>query len=86
MALEEAGLPFDLVQLTESKEGRGRRRLPGGESQGKVPALGLTNGDLLTEGAVIVQMIAIACRTSPPARPVSRRARRCWKRSRRKDC
>jgi glutathione S-transferase len=59
IALREADLPFELVQvdLTEKK-------LKTGESflainpKGYVPALVLDDGQLLTEGAIIVQWIA----------------------------
>lgn len=59
IALKEAGLPFDLVKVDLKA-----KKLEDGSDynvvnpKGQVPALGLDNGDLLTEGAVIVQMIA----------------------------
>lgn len=59
IALKEAGLPFDLVKVDLKA-----KKLEDGSDyntvnpKGQVPALGLANGDLLTEGAVIVQMIA----------------------------
>lgn len=59
IALKEAGLPFDLVRVDLKA-----KKLEDGSDfntinpKGQVPALGLDSGDLLTEGAVIVQVIA----------------------------
>ena len=59
IALLEAGLPYDLVKVDLKA-----KKLENGDDylkvnpKGQVPALGLDNGDLLTEGPVIVQMIA----------------------------
>lgn len=59
VALREAGLPFELVQVDLAE-----KMLKNGESfwavnpKGYVPALVLDNGQLLTEGAIIVQWIA----------------------------
>ncbi len=59
IALKEAGIPFDLIKVDLKA-----KKLEDGSDyntinpKGQVPALGLHNGDLLTEGAVIVQMIA----------------------------
>lgn len=59
IALREADLPFELVQVD-----LGEKKLKSGESflainpKGYVPALVLDNGQLLTEGAIIVQWIA----------------------------
>lgn len=56
IALKEADLPFDLIRVDLKA-----KKLEDGSdyiAKGQVPALGLANGDLLTEGAVIVQMIA----------------------------
>src|SRR5215212_3270769 len=59
MALLEAGLPYDLVKVDLRA-----KKLENGEDylkvnpKGQVPALGLDNGELMTEGPVIVQMIA----------------------------
>jgi glutathione S-transferase len=59
VALREAGLPFELVQVDLAE-----KKLKNGESfwavnpKGYVPALVLDNGQLLTEGAIIVQWIA----------------------------
>ena len=59
IALLEAGLPFDLVKVDLRA-----KKLENGDDylkvnpKGQVPALGLDNGELATEGPVIVQMIA----------------------------
>src|SRR3982074_2043446 len=59
IALLEAGLPYDLVKVDLKA-----KKLENGDDylkvnpKGQVPALGLDNGDLLTEGPAIVQMIA----------------------------
>jgi glutathione S-transferase len=59
IALLEAGLPFQLVKVDV-----GAKKLENGDDyrqvnpKGQVPALELDNGELLTEGPVIVQMIA----------------------------
>src|SRR5436305_14212902 len=59
IALLEAGLPYDLVKVDLRA-----KKLENGDDylkinpKGQVPALGLDNGELLTEGPVIVQMIA----------------------------
>jgi glutathione S-transferase len=59
IALLEAGLPYDLVKVDLKT-----KKLENGDDylkvnpKGQVPALGLDNGDLVTEGPVIVQMIA----------------------------
>ena len=59
IALKEAGIPFDLVKVDlkakKLEDGTDYNQV---NPKGQVPALGLDNGDLLTEGAVIVQMIA----------------------------
>lgn len=60
VALREAGLPFELVRVDFMRG----KRLPDGTDlvavnpKGYVPALRLENGELLTEGAVMVQYIA----------------------------
>jgi glutathione S-transferase len=59
IALKEAGIPFDLVKV----DLKAKKTEDGGDyttlnPKGQVPAVGMDNGDLLTEGAVIVQMIA----------------------------
>lgn len=59
IALREADLPFELVQVDLAE-----KKLKNGDSffgvnpKGYVPALVLDNGQLLTEGAIIVQWIA----------------------------
>ena len=59
IALLEAGLPYDLVKVDVRT-----KKLENGDDylkinpKGQVPALGLDNGEVLTEGPVIVQMIA----------------------------
>jgi glutathione S-transferase len=59
IALLEAGLPYDLVKVDVRA-----KKLDNGDDyfqinpKGQVPALGLDNGEIMTEGPVIVQMIA----------------------------
>jgi glutathione S-transferase len=59
IALLEAGLPYDLVKVDLKA-----KKLENGDDylainpKGQVPALGLDNGELMTEGPIIVQMIA----------------------------
>jgi glutathione S-transferase len=59
IALREAGLAFDLVKVDLAA-----KKLDGGadylaiNTKGYVPALGLDDGQVLTEGAVIVQYVA----------------------------
>src|ERR1700687_2972131 len=70
IALLEAGLPYDLVKVDLKA-----KKLENGDDylkvnpKGQVPALGLDNGELVTEGPVIVQMIAekAAAKNIPPA-------------------
>jgi len=59
IALREAGLPFELVQvdLTAKKTEHGENFLAL-NPKGYVPALLTDNGELITEGAIIVQYIA----------------------------
>lgn len=60
VALREASLPFSL-ELVDFRDGR---KVPGGKvladvnGKGQVPALVLENGEVLTEGAAIVQYVA----------------------------
>lgn len=59
IALREAGLPFDLVKV----DLKAKTLADGGDykavnAKGQVPALALDTGEVLTEGPVIVQMIA----------------------------
>ena len=59
IALLEAGLPYDLVKVDLRA-----KKLENGDDflkvnpKGQVPALGLDSGEVLTEGPVIVQVIA----------------------------
>lgn len=59
IALLEAGLPFDLVKVDLKA-----KKLESGDDylkvnpKGQVPALALDDGEVMTEGPVIVQMIA----------------------------
>ena len=59
IALLEAGLPYDLVRVDVRT-----KKLENGDDylkinpKGQIPALGLDDGGLMTEGPVIVQMIA----------------------------
>jgi glutathione S-transferase len=59
IALLEAGLPYDLVKVDVRA-----KKLENGDDylkvnpKGQVPALSLDNGEIMTEGPVIVQMIA----------------------------
>jgi glutathione S-transferase len=71
IALLEAGLPYDLVKVDLRA-----KRLENGDDflkvnpKGQVPVLGLENGELVTEGPVIVQLIAdrAAAKNLAPAR------------------
>lgn len=71
IALLEAGLPYDLVKVDLKA-----KKLENGDDflainpKGQVPALGLDDGTLLTEGPVIVQMIAdqVPAKNLAPAR------------------
>src|SRR6201986_4552091 len=59
IALLEAGLPYDLVKVDLRA-----KKLENGDDflsvnpKGQVPALGLDSGEIVTEGPVLVQMIA----------------------------
>jgi glutathione S-transferase len=76
IALLEAGLPYDLVKVDLRA-----KKLENGDDylkvnpKGQVPALSLDNGELLTEGPVIVQMIAdkAAGKNLAPARDSAER-------------
>jgi glutathione S-transferase len=78
IALLEAGLPYDLVKVDLRA-----KKLENGDDylkvnpKGQVPALSLDNGELLTEGPVIVQMIAdkAAGKNLAPARDSAERYR-----------
>ena len=76
IALLEAGLPYDLVKVDVRA-----KKLENGDDflkvnpKGQVPALGLDSGEIVTEGPVIVQIIADkAAGQEPRARPRQRRA------------
>jgi glutathione S-transferase len=76
IALLEAGLPYDLVKVDVRA-----KKLENGDDyyqinpKGQVPALGLDNGEVMTEGPVIVQMIAdkAAGKNLAPARDSAER-------------
>src|ERR1700761_2285568 len=76
IALLEAGLPYDLVKVDLRA-----KKLENGDDywkvnpKGQVPALALDSGELVTEGPVIVQMIAdrAADRNLAPARDSAER-------------
>ena len=76
IALLEAGLPYDLVKVDLRA-----KKLENGDDylkinpKGQVPALALDTGELVTEGPVIVQMIAdkAAAKNLAPARDSAER-------------
>jgi glutathione S-transferase len=76
IALLEAGLPYDLVKVDLKA-----KKLENGDDylkvnpKGQVPALGLDSGELVTEGPVIVQVIAdkAAAKNLAPARDSAER-------------
>lgn len=76
IALLEAGLPYDLVKVDLRA-----KKLENGDDylkvnpKGQVPALALESGELVTEGSVIVQMIAdkAAGKNLAPARDSAER-------------
>ena len=76
IALLEAGLPYDLVKVDLRA-----KKLENGDDylkvnpKGQVPALALDSGELVTEGPVIVQMIAdkASARNLAPARDTAER-------------
>lgn len=78
IALLEAGLPYDLVKVDLKA-----KKLENGDDylavnpKGQVPALGLDNGELMTEGPIIVQMIAdhAAAKNLAPAKDSPERYR-----------
>jgi glutathione S-transferase len=78
IALLEAGLPYDLVKVDVRA-----KKLENGDDyykinpKGQVPALGLDNGEVMTEGPVIVQMIAdqASAKNLAPARDSAERYR-----------
>ncbi len=76
IALLEAGLPYDLVKVDLRA-----KKLENGDDylkvnpKGQVPALALDSGELVTEGPVIIQMIAdkVAAKNLAPARDSAER-------------
>ena len=58
IALREAGLPFDLEKVDRSKKTQSGADYLAVNPKGAVPALGLDDGQVLTEAAVIQQYIA----------------------------
>src|SRR6201994_1509327 len=76
IALLEAGLPYDLVKVDVRA-----KKLENGDDylkinpKGQVPALGLDSGEVVTEGPVIVQMIAdkASAKNLAPARDSNER-------------
>ncbi|MDO9061030.1 MAG: glutathione transferase GstA [Bradyrhizobium sp.] len=76
IALLEAGLPYDLVKVDLKA-----KKLENGDDylkinpKGQVPALALDSGELVTEGPVIVQMIAdkVSAKNLAPARDSAER-------------
>jgi glutathione S-transferase len=76
IALLEAGLPYDLVKVDLRA-----KQLENGDDylkvnpKGQVPALSLDSGELVTEGPIIVQMIAdkVAAKNLAPARDSAER-------------
>jgi glutathione S-transferase len=71
--LREADLPFELVQV----DNRSKKTATGEDylainPKGYVPAIVLDDGQLLTEGAIIVQYIADQLRPQAPFRLRSR--------------
>jgi glutathione S-transferase len=82
IALREAGLPFDLVQVNLLD----KTLKAGGDywainPKGYVPALVLADGELLTEGAIVVQYIADQkpeSKLAPPAGTLERLRLQEW--------
>ena len=76
IALLEAGLPYDLVKVDVRA-----KKLENGDDyltvnpKGQVPALGLDSGEIVTEGPVIVQIIAdkASAKNLAPARDSAER-------------
>src|SRR5207253_1189609 len=82
VALREAGIKFDLVKVD-----RKTRRTDDGmdfdeiNSKGYVPALGLDNGEVLTENVTVLQYIADrnpAAKLAPPAGTMERYRLQEW--------
>ena len=76
IALLEAGLPYDLVKVDLRA-----KKLENGDDfwkvnpKGQVPALALDSGELVTEGPIIIQMIAdkVGAKNLAPARDSAER-------------
>jgi glutathione S-transferase len=76
IALLEAGLPYDLIKVDLKA-----KKLENGDDflkinpKGQVPALALDSGEVVTEGPVIVQMIAdkVSAKNLAPARDSAER-------------
>ena len=76
IALLEAGLPYDLVKVDLRA-----KKLENGDDfwavnpKGQVPALALESGELVTEGPIIIQMIAdkVSAKNLAPARDSAER-------------
>ena len=76
IALLEAGLPYDLVKVDMRA-----KKLENGDDflavnpKGQVPALALDSGEMVTEGPIIIQMIAdkVAAKNLAPARDSAER-------------
>ena len=76
IALLEAGLPYDLVKVDlRAKKTESGDDYLAVNPKGQVPALQLESGELVTEGPVIVQMIAdkVAAKGLAPARDSAER-------------
>ena len=82
VALREAGLPFELQQVDlRAKKTKAGDDYLAVNGKGYVPALVLDDGELLTEGAIIVQYIADQRperRLAPPAGTPARRRLQEW--------
>ena len=76
IALREAGLPFELVQVNlQDKTLKAGGDYASINPKGYVPALALDGGEVITEGAIIVQYIADRkpeSKLAPPAGTLER--------------
>lgn len=76
IALVEAGLPYDLVKVDlKAKKLENGEDFLGINPKGQVPTLVLDSGEVVTEGPVIVQMIAdkVSAKNLAPARDSAER-------------